>query len=172
MGSFIKNQGGADRLKLVYGPLASPTLLARGCSALAEVADWKQLPAIPVERANFGPCESPVEFWTHRQPVLPAIVALGVAGCSLHRPMNPLTSWRRTRACRSAIGWLADLQADDGSLGDSVPTTSLVLMSLASVGHNTGPIVRRGVEYLFAQVRGDASWGASERSLQMVENPH
>ncbi len=169
MVGYIKKRGGADGLKSTYGSLASATLLARGCSALAEVVDWKQLPAIPVERATLGVGPSRVEFWMNRQPVLPAIVAFGIAACSLHRPLNPLTHWRRARACRTAVEWLSDIQSPDGSFGGSVPTTSVVLMSLASVGHNTGPIVRRGVEYLFAQVRGDGSWGSAVPASQLQD---
>ena len=159
MVDFVKKQGNGDRLKSIYGPLHSATLLARGSLALAEVVDWKQLPAIPVETATSG---SRVEFWDNRQPVLPALVALGIASCAFNRPLNPITNWRRSRSCRGAVEWLADKQAADGSFEGSVPVTSVVLMSLASVGHNTEPIVRRGVEYLFAKVRGDGSWGAAD----------
>ncbi|MDA8745889.1 hypothetical protein N9N28_14770 [Rubripirellula amarantea] len=158
MSSFIKRQGGVEQLKAQYGPLRSATLLTCGTSALAEVVDWKQLPAIPIERANFDAASSRVEFWLNRDPVLPAIVALGVASFLLNKPMNPLTHWRRSRAARRAIAWLAERQRDDGSFDHSVPVTSLVLMSLSSVGQTTGPIVRRGVEYLFAEVRCDGSW--------------
>lgn len=161
MADFIRKQGGVEALKAAYGSLHNGTLLTRGCSALAEVVDWKHLPTVPIERARFDGGDSRVEFWSKRQPVLPAIVALGVAGYHLNKPINPLTSWRRSHASRRAIEWLTQLQAEDGSFADSVPITSVVLMSLASVGQTTSPIVRRGVEYLFAKVRGDASWPAS-----------
>ncbi|WP_425399336.1 hypothetical protein [Aeoliella sp.] len=162
MNTFIKKQGGVERLKSHFGPLHSATLLARGASALAEVVDWKQLPSIPIETANFGTSNSRVEFWTDREPVLPAIVALGVASFSLNKPVNPITYWRRSRASQRAIDWLANTQSEDGSFYHSIPVTSMVLMSLSSIGHTKSPVVRRGVEYLFAEVRGDGSWpGAS-----------
>ncbi len=157
MVSFTSNQG-TDYLKSEYGALHSASLLAYGCSALAEVVDWKHLPTIPLERATFGVVDSRVEFWKHRDPVLPAIVALGVAAYSLHKPLNPITLWRRGRACASATDWLASQQNPDGSFENSVPTTSLVLMSLASIGQNTGHVVRHGVEYLLSQVGANGSW--------------
>ncbi|MCO6046314.1 hypothetical protein NG895_20640 [Aeoliella sp. ICT_H6.2] len=158
MDNFIKKQGGVEKLKLQLGPLHSGTLLARGASALAEVVDWRQLPSIPIESANFETTNSRVEFWTGREPVLPAIVALGLASFHLNKPVNPITYWRRSRAASRAIDWLNQTQLDDGSFSRSVPVTGMVLMSLASIGQTKHPIVRRGVEYLFAEVRGDGSW--------------
>lgn len=169
LAAFIKQRGGVDWLKHQYGPLHNATLLVRGCSALAEVEDWKQLPAVPLERATFGATSSRVEFWANRQPVLPALVALGIAGYQLHKPFNPVTSWRRMRACRRALDWLAQSQAADGGFNDSVPVTSMVLMSLASVGLTSAPIVRRGVEYLFGQVCRDGSWPGSQQHIGEFE---
>lgn len=168
---YVKQQGGAERLKSAFGPFASPTLLASGCSALAEAIDWRQVPAIPIERATFHAKNSRVEFWTDRQPVLPAIIALGVAGYSLHKPYNPLTNWRRSQSCHGAVNWLAQTQGDDGSFAASIPVTSVVLMSLASIGQTTNQMVRRGVEYLFAQVRGDASWPGSGGRYDSAAQP-
>lgn len=158
MNDFIKKQGGVEKLKTQFGPLHSATLLTRGASALAEVVDWKQLPSIPIETANFDSANSRVEFWADRGPVLPAIVALGVASFQLNKPVNPITYWRRSRAAHRAIDWLLKTQLADGSFCHSIPVTSMVLMSLASVGQTKSAIVRRGVEYLFAEVRGDGSW--------------
>lgn len=158
MSQFIKRSGGVGQMKLHYGPLHSATLLTRSCSALAEVVDWKQLPIIPLERAAFDKSVSRVQFWKNREPFLPAIYAAGVAGFKLNKPLNPLTLWRRAAACHKAIDWLDKNQFDNGSFQNSVPVTSLVLMSLASVGLTSQSIVRRGVEYLFEQVRGDGSW--------------
>lgn len=161
MNTFIKKQGGVEKLKAQFGPIHSATLLTRGASALAEVVDWKQLPSIPIETATFDTSKSRVEFWADREPVLPAIVALGLASFQLNKPVNPITYWRRSRASSRAIEWLFKTQLEDGSFSHSIPVTSMVLMSLASIGHTKSPIVRRGVEYLFAEVRGDGSWPAA-----------
>lgn len=158
MSQFIVRSGGVDQLKLQFGSLHNATLLTRSCSALAEVVDWKFLPAIPLESAAFDNLSTRVEFWTSRQPVLPALYAAGVAGFMLNKPLNPLTHWRRAAASRKAIDWLEQNQLANGSFQDSAPVTSLVLMSLASVGLTSRSIVRRGVEYLFDQVRSDGSW--------------
>lgn len=158
MSAHIQTKGGVAQLKTKHGALHSATLMTRGTSALAGVIDWKQLPAIPIERASFTLQPSRSEFWGDREPELPAIVALGVAAFELHKPLNPFTRWRRARAARRALEWLARVQQNNGSFANSVPVTSLVLMSLASIGKTASPIVRRGVAYLFDEVRGDGSW--------------
>jgi squalene-hopene/tetraprenyl-beta-curcumene cyclase len=160
MRRFIKRLGGVEGLRATYGTQHSATLLALGCSMLAEVIEARQMPAIPIERCTFSTAPPRVEFWANRGSLLPAIVALGVARHALIKPLNPVTSWRRSRASGQAIEWLAQTQDEDGSFERSVPVTSLVLMGLASAGFNANPIVRRGVEFLFAQVRHDASWSA------------
>lgn len=158
MSAFIKNRGGVEQLKTKYGALHSATLLTRGTSALAEVIDWKQLPAIPIERMDFNSKVNRAEFWADRESVTPAIVALGIAAFERNKPLNPWTRWRRARASRRAMDWLARVQWDNGSFANSVPVTSMVLMSLASIRKTASPIVRRGVAYLFDEVRGDGSW--------------
>lgn len=158
MRHFIDRRGGLEALKAHFGVNSNTTIIVRGCYALAEVVDYKCLPTIPLETAPLFHTSSRTEFWSSRGRALPAIVALGVAGAKLHKPMNPLTNWRRAKAATRALAWLDDQQAPDGSFADSVPTTSLVLISLASVGLTSSRLVRRGVEYLFSTVSEDGHW--------------
>ena len=50
------------------------------------------------------------------------------------------------------------MQPESGGFLESTPITAFVVMSLASIGLGQHRIVRRGVEFLLASVRSDASW--------------
>ncbi|QDU55477.1 prenyltransferase/squalene oxidase repeat-containing protein [Aeoliella mucimassa] len=155
---YIKRNNGLDQLRVTYGPFHNATLLARGISALTEVLDCQYLPTIPVETFPLdGNATRPV-FWADRGSITPALIALGLASYHNCKPLNPLTLWRRSRAYQQVHDWLRSQQQKDGGFGDSVAVTSLVILSLASIGQTSGPIVRRGVEYLFSTLSSDGSW--------------
>jgi hypothetical protein len=170
MNAYIESHGGAEALKPQRGPASNASLMVRGCLALAEVVDLKHLPTVPIETASFSDISSSSEFWSARGSSLPAVVALGLASCQLHPPRNPLTRWRRTGATHQALDWLAHQQSDDGGFSNSIPVTSLVIMSLASIGKTSTRLVRRGVEFLFSSVDGDGSWpGESPSATDAID---
>ena len=158
MNRFIKCRGGLEHLRTAYGPLNSGAILVQGTSALTEALDSREMPTIPLETAPLENSAAGPEFWAGRDSVTPALVALGMASYHFSRPYNPLTLWRRGRANRLALGWLVDQQHQDGGFCNSVPVTSLVVLSLASIGQSTHPIVRRGVEYLFSNLSEEGCW--------------
>jgi len=158
MCEFIKKRGGLIQLEATYGPTSNLALYVRGCYALAEVIDPNQQAIVPIETASIGHGDSRVAYWAHRGLMQPAIVALGIASHRFRRSLNPISSWRRGRACGRAIHWLMTKQKSNGGFDGSVPATSLVVMSLASVGQTATPVVRRGVEFLFESVQSDGSW--------------
>ena len=50
------------------------------------------------------------------------------------------------------------MQSESGGFLEATPLTSFVVMSLAGMGMSDHPTVVRGIEFLLASVRSDASW--------------
>lgn len=171
MCQFIKKQGGLKQLETTYGATSNLALYVRGCYALAEVIDPNQQAIVPIETACIGQGDSRVAYWAHRGLMQPAIVALGIASHRFRRSLNPIACWRRGRACERALQWLMSKQNSHGGFDGSVPATSLVVMSLASVGQTATPVVRRGVEFLFENVQGDGSWSPTQDAPASFNQP-
>ncbi len=154
---FVAAHGEAAGLRRMEGRelLAAPILA--NC-ALAGMVPWRQVPALPFELACVPP------YWQRllRLPVdaqtVPALLAVGRAKFQHDPPRNPLTRLVRRSLCAKSLALLERLQAEDGSFFDSTPLTAMVVMNLASCGCQMLPIVARGVEFLLASVRPDASW--------------
>jgi squalene-hopene/tetraprenyl-beta-curcumene cyclase len=155
---YIAAQGGVPALRRRFGKdktLAAAILMN---SALAGLVPWRQVPALPFEWTCLP------QQWYHRLhlPVdsfaIPAMVAIGHAKFHHNPPRNPLVrQWRRW-ALEKSLSVVAGSQAANGSFVETMPLTSFVVMSLASMGHADHAIVRQGVEFLLSSVQSDGSW--------------
>ena len=167
MDAFSTPTQGLERLHSSEAAASNTLLFVQGCCALAEVVDIHFLPCVPLETATFssldlsrgtGYWSHSMGYWASRGPSLPAVVALGLAGCKLHPSRNPLTRWRRSNASGRASDWLSRQQSNDGGFAGSIAATSLVIMSLASIGQSSTSLIRRGVEFLLSSVQVDGNW--------------
>lgn len=156
--AYVLSQGGIPALKTQCGNDRIEVAPILANCAMAGSLPWKCVPSLPFELA-FVPTR-----WTRSSALptaryaSPLAVAIGLAK-SFHRPSrNPVTRVARRWAQARALAKLCQLQPTLGGFLDSIPTTSFVVMSLASMGHAHLPIVRRGVEFLFATLRSDGSW--------------
>lgn len=153
--AFTRAHGDLDAFK---SDESSASLIVSGVAALADMIDWKRLPSVPIETSSLHECPEHTQFWLDHQHDEAALLALGLASFKLHRPFNPITSWRRSAAVSRVLDFLRREQQPDGSFAHSVSSTSLVIMSLASAGLTTSSVVRRGVEFLYASVKKDDYW--------------
>ncbi|MEX0676608.1 MAG: prenyltransferase/squalene oxidase repeat-containing protein [Pirellulales bacterium] len=155
---YIAAQGGVRGLKRRYGKdktFAVPILT--NC-ALAGLVPWSQVPALPFELACF-----PQRAWKFlRLPVvsyaIPALVAVGQARYFHGKPRNPLARVLRRMTVEKSLAMVETMQPESGGFLEAAPLTSFVVMSLAGSGRARHPVVRKGVEFLLAQVRTDGSW--------------
>ncbi len=156
--AYVKKEGGIAGLKRRYdGDKTFAVPILTNC-ALADMVPWRKVPALPFELACLP------QRWYHRLnlPVvsyaIPALVAIGQARYHHAPPRNPLTRWIRRAAKKRSLAVLAEKQPESGGFLEATPLTSFVIMSLASIGENEHPVVRRGIEFLLASVRADGSW--------------
>jgi squalene-hopene/tetraprenyl-beta-curcumene cyclase len=156
--AYIRQCGGVAAVRKRYGrdrTFAVPILT--NC-ALAGLVPWKEVPPLPFELAAFP------QSWHRalRLPVvsfaIPALVAIGQAIYHHRRPWNPVARAMRRLARTRSLKVVEKLQPESGGFLESTPVTSFVVMSLASIGLAEHKVVRRGVEFLLASVRGDGSW--------------
>ncbi len=155
---YIAAQGDIAGLRRRYGrdkTFAVPILTN---AALAELVPWRQVSALPFELAVFP--QSWYRFF--RLPVvsyaIPALVAIGQARFVHKPPWNPLMKWIRQAAVQPSLRVLERMLPESGGFLEATPLTSFVVMSLASIGRNTHPVVERGVKFLVESVRPDGSW--------------
>jgi squalene-hopene/tetraprenyl-beta-curcumene cyclase len=126
--------------------------------AMAGSLSWKHVPSLPFELA-FLPArwsrwlDLPAERYAS-----PLAIAVGLAKFHHRPPRNPLTRLSRRWASSRALAMLSQTRQERGGFLDSIPVTSFIVMALASMGHAHLPVVRRGVEFLFASLRSDGSW--------------
>ena len=156
--AYVEAQGGVPALKARYeGDKTFAVPILANC-ALADMVPWRKVSALPFELACFP------QRWYNRLnlPVvsyaIPALVAIGQAKFHHSRPANPLTRWIRGAARKRSLAVLAEKQPTSGGFLEATPLTSFVVMSLASIGEASHPVVRKGVEFLLASVRPDGSW--------------
>ncbi len=155
---YLEAQGGSASLKKRSGrdkSLAAPILAN---AALAGLVPWRQVPALPFEYTGL-----PQSWYSHLHlPVvsytIPVLAAVGQAKFYYDRPRNPFTRLMRLVSRKRSLAVLEQMQPDNGGFFESTPLTAFVVMSLASMGLAQHRVVRRGVEFLLASVRSDASW--------------
>lgn len=139
---------------------STPILMMCALSGrFGEGADaWRHVPGLPFElaalpRSWFGALGLRVVSYA-----LPALIAIGQAIHRHHPPANPFTLLFRSLTKSSTLRLLEKIQPSSGGFLEATPLTSFVTMSLAGSGLADLPVVRKGVEFLVASVRGDGSW--------------
>ena len=155
---YVKKQGGLAALKQRYeGDKTFVVPILTNC-ALADMIPWRKVPSLPFELASLP------QEWYHRLhlPVvsyaLPALVAIGQARHHHAPSRNPIMRWIRNATKKRTLEILTEMQPASGGFLEATPLTSFVVMSLASMGLGSHPVVRRGVEFLLSSVREDGSW--------------
>lgn len=155
---FITAQGGIASLRSRYGKDKSLTAPILANSALAGLVPWRQVPALPFELA----CLPRHWYPRLRLPVvsyaIPVLVAIGQLKFYHDPPRGPLRRIVRLTTRNRSLAVLEHMQPESGGYLESTPLTAFVVMSLASMGLADHTIVRRGVEFLLASARSDASW--------------
>jgi squalene-hopene/tetraprenyl-beta-curcumene cyclase len=155
---YFQSQGGVAALRKRSGrdkSLSAPILAS---AALAGLVPWRQVPALPFEYTSlpqtwYGYLKLPVVSCA-----IPILAAVGQLKFHHDPPRNPLTRVLRLAARQRSLAVVERMQPESGGFLESTPLTAFVVMSLASIGLGQHRIVRRGVEFLLASVRSDASW--------------
>jgi squalene cyclase len=138
---------------------SDPALLAAvlGCSALAGLTAWRDVPAMAFETAWLPRgLRRPIGAASaHDEPVR---VGIGQARYFHRWPRNPIALLVRRLSVGRSLTALAPRQPPSGGLLESAAWTGFLLMGLASTGRAEHPIARRALAFLLDTVRGDASW--------------
>jgi squalene-hopene/tetraprenyl-beta-curcumene cyclase len=154
---YLDQLGGVSGLRRQYR--ADPALLAAvlGCSALAGLTRWRDVPAMALERTWLpSGLRRPIGAATaHVDPVRTGI---GQARYFHRWPRNPLTLLARRLSISRSLAALAPRQPPSGGFLESAAWTGFLLMGLASTGRAEHPIARRALGFLLDTVRDDASW--------------
>ncbi len=156
--TYIESVGKWDALKRRYGKDKTFVVPILTNCALAGLAEWNQIPALPFEAAWLP------QSWYRlaRMPVVsyavPALVAMGQAKFHFQPPLNPLIKWFRRQAIRPTLQVLAKMQPHSGGYLEAVPLTSFVLMSLAAIGKGDLPVSQHCMRFLFDSRLSDGSW--------------
>ena len=136
-----------------------PALLAAvlGCSALAGLTAWRDVPAMAFELAWLprGLRRPPGAVTAHDEPIR---VGIGQVRYFHRWPRNPITLLVRRLSVGRSLAALAPRQPPSGGFLESAAWTGFLLMGLASTGRVEHPIARRALAFLLDTVRGDASW--------------
>lgn len=155
---YVTRRGGLGALRKRYGIDKTFVVPILTNCALAGLAPWSEVAALPFELA----CLPQSLFRFLRLPVvsyaIPALVAIGQARFFHVRPLNPIVRWVRQSAVEKSLTVLEQMQPASGGFLEATPLTSFVVMSLASIGREQHPVVQRGVEFLLASAREDGSW--------------
>ena len=155
---FLAKKGGVATWRKRFGRDKSLTAPVLASAALAGLVPWRQVPVLPFEYVGL-----PKSWYSHLQlPVvnyaIPVLVAVGQLKFHHDRPRNPLSRLMRLASRKRSLALVERMQPESGGFLESAPLTAFVVMSLAGMGLSQHPIVRRGVEFLLASVRSDASW--------------
>ena len=135
-----------------------PILMTLALSGRLGADGWRLIPKLPFEIAAMSH-----KFWgALRLPVvsyaLPALIAIGQA-IHHHAPTrNPVTRLLRALTRKKTLRVLETLQPPNGGFLEATPLTSFVTMALASMGHASHVVARKGIEFLAASVRANGSW--------------
>jgi squalene-hopene/tetraprenyl-beta-curcumene cyclase len=155
---YVETVGGLAELKrYLSGDKPLLTAIMANC-ALADMFPWRQVPTLQLELACL-----PTRWRRNIHVFIPRYarpVVLSVGRAKFHHdpPNNPIARFWRRSIWRKSLVMLEQLQASDDSFLSSVPLTSFIVMSLASVGCQEHKIVERGIEFLLSSVRADSSW--------------
>jgi squalene-hopene/tetraprenyl-beta-curcumene cyclase len=147
----------ADAILALYGEdrtFAVPILCN---AALAGLADWDDIPALPLELSALP--SSWLKFFRLEvvSYALPALISLGLL---LHRKKaggNPLTGVLRNAAIPAALKKLASIQPSGGGFLQAAPLTAFAAMGLAEAGLPRHSVVDRCLDFLRQSVRPDGS---------------
>jgi squalene-hopene/tetraprenyl-beta-curcumene cyclase len=155
---YIERCGAVDALRQRYGSDKTFVVPILTNSALAGLASWQEIPALPFELAAI-----PQRFYRWaRMPVvsyaIPALVAIGQAHFYHHPPARFPLGWLRSAAVERTLAVLQRMQPHSGGYLEATPLTSFVVMSLASTGRQGHPVAQRGLQFLRESVRADGSW--------------
>jgi squalene-hopene/tetraprenyl-beta-curcumene cyclase len=156
--NYIAAQDGAAGLRRQFGKDRTLTAPILATCALAGLVPWRQVPTLAYELICLP------QRWHRRLRLsvasyaMAAQVAVGMVKFHHDPPHNPLEYRARRWARTHSLAILQHMQPRDGGFADVVPQTAFVVMCLAAVGLQDHPIVQRGVEFLLASVRADASW--------------
>ena len=155
---YIDRTGKWEALRRRYGKDKTFVVPILTNCALAGLADWKQVPALPFEAAWLP------QSWYRmaRMPVvsyaIPALVAMGQAKFHFQPPLNPLFKALRRQAITPTLKVLTKMQPDSGGYLEAVPLTSFVLMSLAAIGKGELPVAQNCIRFLIDSRLSDGSW--------------
>lgn len=155
---YIERTGKWDALRRRYGKDKTFVVPILTNCALAGLAEWKQVPALPFEAAWLP------QSWYRiaRMPVvsyaIPALVAMGQAKFHFDPTRNPVFKTLRRLAIKPTLNVLTKMQPDSGGYLEAVPLTSFVLMSLAAIGKGDLPVAQNCVQFLIDSRLSDGSW--------------
>lgn len=158
VGKYIDKTGKWDALRRRYDTDKTFVVPILTNCALAGLAEWKQVPALPFEVAWLP------QSWYRmaRMPVvsyaIPALVAMGQAKFHFQPPLNPVFKTLRRVAIAPTLKVLSEMQPDSGGYLEAVPLTSFVLMSLAAIGKGDLPVAQNCIRFLFDSRLSDGSW--------------
>ena len=155
---YIDARGGLAGLRRRYGKDKTFAVPILTNSALAGLVPWDEVSPLPFELACLpgrwmGRCGcrwSATRFppwWPSARPAT-----------STSPPRNPIVRLARRLAVEPSLRVLERMQPASGGFLEATPLTSFVVMSLAGIGRAEHPVMRRGVDFLAASVRGDGSW--------------
>jgi squalene-hopene/tetraprenyl-beta-curcumene cyclase len=156
--TFVKAQDGITGLRTQCDYDKSRIAPILASCAVAGSISWRQVPALPFERICLPSTWTTRFHLTTECSASPSALAVGLAKFHHDPPRNPIMRVARQWASNRVMPLLQQAQSGDGSFLDSIPQTSFIVMNLASMGHAHLPVVRRGVEFLFASLRPDGSW--------------
>ncbi len=155
---YIASQNCWDGLKRRYGKDKTFVVPILTNCALAGIAQWNQVPALPFEAAWLP------QSWYRlaRMPVVsyavPALVAIGQVKFHFQPPRNPLLRGLRRQAIEPTLRVLRSMQPESGGYLEAVPLTSFVLMSLAGVGKLDLQVAKDCVRFIMDSRLADGSW--------------
>ncbi|MFO1062433.1 MAG: prenyltransferase/squalene oxidase repeat-containing protein [Pirellulales bacterium] len=160
--AYCERLGSWDGLRRRYGVDKTFVVPILTNCALAGLADWRSIPALPFEAAWL-----PQRYYRWaRMPVVsyavPALVAIGQARFFKLPPRNLLIRALRRAAVGPTLDVLASMQPTSGGYLEAVPLTSFVLMSLAGTGRGTHPVAQHAIKFLLKLRLSDGSWPIDE----------
>jgi squalene-hopene/tetraprenyl-beta-curcumene cyclase len=126
--------------------------------ALAGLLPWREVPALPLERACLPQAWFRSFGLAGRAFAAPAVIAVGRAVYSYRTPRNPIARFIRGQALAKSLRVLQALQPSSGGFFEDVLQTSFVVLGLASIGLSNHAVTRGGVEFLLGTVRSDGAW--------------
>lgn len=155
---YIEQAGGVPALKKRYGKDKTFSVPILTHCALAGLAEWREIPALPFELA----CVPARWYAAMRLPVvsyaLPALIAIGQVRHHFAPTRNPAARLLRNSTREASLRVLSRIQPENGGFLEATPLTSFVTMSLAGMGRADHPVAVKGVEFILKSALPDGSW--------------